>query len=643
MRIWLRCMLAAVILISPSASTNAHEAIMVATGEGANSPKQPQLAINSMGQLHVVYGVGDIVYHSVSSDDGKTCSPAKQVFRVPNMSLGMRRGPRIAATKNAVVVTAIGGEIGMGRDGDVLSWRSDDLGATWTGPVRVNDTVASAREGLHAMASAPDGSFWCVWLDLRDGKSEVYASRSVDRGITWGRNVRVYQSPDGSVCECCHPSVFASDKNLYVMFRNSLAGNRDMYLTSSSDQGQSFLPAGKIGQGAWKLDACPMDGGMLTVQSDEKVVSVWRRDDHIYSASDTDTDGTEVLLGRGQQPWIASNADGSFIVWTTGRTGDLMLVAPGWQNAKAIAKDARDPVVISSAESGRVFCCWEAKQSDRVAVFVQRLDAGGVQASRKPASSERFTPSEVSLNHPLFEESFDNDRLLERGWYDGRRFEIDSTSVQSGSGAIRYDWKAGTTTPLNSSGMRRLFEPSESVYLRCFIKLSKDWKWTQKPFHPHLMHFMTTENDKWHGPAASHLTVYIEPWNGRLRLAATDIQNKDAPHGLTQGPLRGGYNGTMFDSEEVLFNDDKWHLVEACFQLNSLNAVEDKPNADGVVQGWFDGKLVIDHTDVILRSTDFPHMKFNQFLLTPYFGPGLLPQAQTLWIDELAVGIRRVE
>ena len=53
-------------------------------------------------------------------------------------------------------------------------------------------------------------------------------------------------------------------------------------------------------------------------------------------------------------------------------------------------------------------------------------------------------------------------------------------------------------------------------------------------------------------------------------------------------------------------------------------------------------KLVIEHTDVILRSTDFPRMKFNQFLLTPYFGPGLLPHAQTLWIDELAVGTKRL-
>ena len=35
-------------------------------------------------------------------------------------------------------------------------------------------------------------------------------------------------------------------------------------------------------------------------------------------------------------------------------------------------------------------------------------------------------------------------------------------------------------------------------------------------------------------------------------------------------------------------------------------------------------------------------MKFNQFLMAPYFGPGLLPHAQKLWIDELAVGTKRI-
>jgi hypothetical protein len=241
----------------------------------------------------------------------------------------------------------------------------------------------------------------------------------------------------------------------------------------------------------------------------------------------------------------------------------------------------------------------------------------------------------------LFHEGFDDARLLERGWYDGSRFDITSQGARAGGGCISYHWRAGTTTPGNSSGLRRLFEPTGAVYLKCFLKLSKGWGWSGRPYHPHLMHFMTTENGKWHGPAASHLTLYIEPCNGKLRLAAQDIQNADRPHGLTQGPLRGGYNGKFYDSQEVLFADDQWHCVEALFQLNSLNTERDQPNADGIVRGWFDGRLVVDHTDVVLRSKDFPNMKFNQFLLTPYFGPGLLPHEQTLWVDELTVGISR--
>jgi hypothetical protein len=44
----------------------------------------------------------------------------------------------------------------------------------------------------------------------------------------------------------------------------------------------------------------------------------------------------------------------------------------------------------------------------------------------------------------------------------------------------------------------------------------------------------------------------------------------------------------------------------------------------------------------VLRSTDFPNMRFNQFLMAPYFGTGLLPHPQKLWIDELVVGTDRI-
>ena len=290
----------------------------------------------------------------------------------------------------------------------------------------------------------------------------------------------------------------------------------------------------------------------------------------------------------------------------------------------------------------RLFSATDSRQTQRMNTAQHLLTVLLLISGAAPAAFSQENNKEGATNGALFSESFENPRLLERGWYDGSKAAISSTQPFAGQGCIEFTWKTGGTTAGNSSGFRHLFEGTDTVHLRCYIRLSKGWGWTGRDYHPHLMHFMTTENPRYHGPAASHLTVYIEPQNGRLRLAATDMQNKDQPHGLTQGPLRGGFNARTYDSQEVLFRDDGWHRVEAMYQLNSLDLKADKPNADGIVRGWFDGKLVIDHTNVVLRSTDFPKMKFNQFLLTPYFGPGLLPHEQTLWIDELAVGQKRL-
>ena len=248
---------------------------------------------------------------------------------------------------------------------------------------------------------------------------------------------------------------------------------------------------------------------------------------------------------------------------------------------------------------------------------------------------------EANSNGILFSESFEDADLAKRGWYDGTKFRI-TDDATAGKGCIEYEWTDSQSGVKGSSPVRHLFEPTDEVSIRFYLRLSKGWGWSGRNYHPHLTHFLTTENSKWHGPAASHLTLYIEPVAGKLRLAAQDIQNKDMPHGLTQGPLRGGYNGKFYDSQEMLFKDDRWHCVEAYFKLNTLDLENDRPNRDGIVRGWFDGNLVVERTDVVLRSTDFPNMKFNHFLMAPYFGPGLLLHAQKLWIDELAVGTERI-
>jgi len=352
----------------------AAEPVIVAQGAGPRAPKQPQAAVSSDGTVHLVYGVGDMVQYSRSTDGGKSFSKPADAFRVSNMPVGRRRGPRIVAAEGAIVVTAVGGAQGKGRDGDIEAWRSVDNGKTWSGPVRVNDVSASAREGLHGMAAGPDGSVWCVWLDLREKKSEVYASKSTDGGATWSPNVCVYRSPDGHVCECCHPSIAVDREGVHVMFRNWLDGNRDMYVATSKDGGQSFGDAKKLGLGAWKLDACPMDGGMLASGENGALVTVWRRDKQVFHASSAG--GKEQLLGTGEQPWVASGPRGPVIVWTSAREGDLWLQSADSRQPQKLAGAAGFPMVASANNgNGLVIACWESNRNGQMAVMSMRVDA----------------------------------------------------------------------------------------------------------------------------------------------------------------------------------------------------------------------------------------------------------------------------
>jgi hypothetical protein len=323
----------------------AAEPVIIAREDGKQPCKQPQIACAADGSIHVAY--------SRSSDSGETFTPIVEAFRCPNLSLGMRRGPRIALVGTTPVITAIGGPQGKGRDGDLQAWQMNAQSGSWSGPIPVSDAPASAREGLHGMAAGPDGSLWCTWLDLRSGKTEIYAARSTDSGTNWGTNQLVYRSPGGSVCECCHPSIAVDlAGKVSILFRNSLGGNRDMYLTTSAN-GKQFSPAKKLGTGTWKLNACPMDGGMLSVDDKERLYTVWRRD---------------------KQPWLAATAAGPIVVWTNRREGDLWMQSPKSKEPTKLAADARDPVVVTVPGKDRAVVCWEGRADGQRALLAAVID-----------------------------------------------------------------------------------------------------------------------------------------------------------------------------------------------------------------------------------------------------------------------------
>jgi len=329
--------------------------------------REPQVAVGTDGSVWVTYGVDNALYCTRSANSGATFDAPVKVGEAGKLSLGMRRGPRIAVAGKSVVISAVYGGKGGGADGDLLAWRSQDGGKSWQGSFRVNDVTGSAREGLHAMTASSDGTLACAWLDLRSKGTTIYAAFSQNGGKTWSANRLVYRSPDGTVCECCHPSLaYDSQGRLYVMWRNVLGGARDMYLTRSDNGGKSFQPAQKLGAGTWFLNACPMDGGALAFNRKNDALTLWRREQEIFLCS---PGLPEQKVGNGIQGWLAVSGNTIGSVWLTQRGGQLN-VSTDRKEPRILSNNADDPCVAPlNREKSRFIVVWQEASNRGTAIY----------------------------------------------------------------------------------------------------------------------------------------------------------------------------------------------------------------------------------------------------------------------------------
>ena len=297
-----------------------------------------------------------------------------------------------------------------------------------------------------------------------------------------------------------------------------------------------------------------------------------------------------------------------------------------------------------------------------VAISVLYLPGCGGEGRITEAQDSTTTTVEV-----LFTEGFENTDFAARGWYDNTALSITSAEVHSGTHALEVHFTQGATTPTFGGAVRHLFSETETVYLSFWVKYSSNWVGSGRNYHPHEFYFVTNQDGQWVGPAFTFLTAYVEhnyQQGGIPVLAVQDGKNVDTGNigvdltgvtedravagcnGETDGyrtscyAVGGGFywNGKSWPASRPYFVDDEWHHVEAYFQLNSIQSGIGAN--DGIVRYWFDGELIIEHQDVLLRTGAHPSMAFNQFLIGPWIGDGS-PVDQTMWVDDLTVATGR--
>lgn len=334
----------------------------------ASADREPQLAAGD-GMVALVFGRGHDLMFSRSTDKGTTFSKPERIAELPVLPLSRHRGPRAAFAGRVILVSAVGGETlatgehahGLPSDGNLYVWRSSDGGTSWSKGQIVNDVPSSAREGLHALAADKSGHAAAVWLDLRSKGTRLYGAFSDDAGATWSKNTLIYESPDGTICQCCHPSLLALGEGEFaVMFRNVKDGDRDMY-TLRVRNGDVISPAAKLGSGSWEINACPMDGGAIASEGD-RTVAAWRRGEGVFLAS---PGGSETKIGSGKDVALAAGGGKVFALWT--ERGAI----EAWISGKmeTIAQKGAFPAVVSLPD-GSALAAWE----ENGAIVTRRLD-----------------------------------------------------------------------------------------------------------------------------------------------------------------------------------------------------------------------------------------------------------------------------
>jgi hypothetical protein len=126
-----------------------------------------------------------------------------------------------------------------------------------------------------------------------------------------------------------------------------------MYLTSSTD-GVHFEGAAKQGDGTWKINACPMDGGGFAMENG-KAISAWRRDNLIYLA---EPGVPEKDLGPGKDVAMVRTKAGSYLAWT--REGSIVAKSPGAAQPVLLGKDGGFAALLAIGDRA-VLAAWESQ------------------------------------------------------------------------------------------------------------------------------------------------------------------------------------------------------------------------------------------------------------------------------------------
>jgi len=155
---------------------------------------------------------------------------------------------------------------------------SRDEGKTWSAPFTPHHDGTKTQHGFASIVDMPGGGFGLVWLDGRnseftdnDPASGTMTLRYAAFDANWKQTADA--EVDHRVCECCQTTAVATSDGVLTAFRDRDEKEvRDIGV--SRLEGGAWTPTTLVSKDNWMIDACPVNGPVLSARGRE-VAAAW--------------------------------------------------------------------------------------------------------------------------------------------------------------------------------------------------------------------------------------------------------------------------------------------------------------------------------------------------------------------------------
>ncbi|MFN7921195.1 MAG: sialidase family protein [Bryobacteraceae bacterium] len=229
--------------------------------------RDPIVSVRASGALSLMKVDKGDLWVQQSFDGGDSFEPGIRVNDVPGeVSSHAESSPQMQIRTRSEFYCLWQKRRPDGEGSTLRFARSMNWGESFSKAIDLDPT--STSQSFFSLDVAPNGVIYAAWLDGRDrgkgrpGSSAVYVARSLDKGKSFEKPVRVALD----VCPCCRPGFgFDPDGTVFVSWRAVLDDNvRDIFVSASTDGGLTWQPRTRVAEDNWVLNGCPHSGASMT-------------------------------------------------------------------------------------------------------------------------------------------------------------------------------------------------------------------------------------------------------------------------------------------------------------------------------------------------------------------------------------------